>query len=63
MQLPLRGMAEIHCIVNPASRDYTCGKRWPSIEKKIQALGLTVNTHMTERVGHASQIAWDLQKH
>ena len=29
-------MAEIHCIVNPASRDYTCGKRWPDIEEKIQ---------------------------
>lgn len=54
-------MAEIHCIVNPASRDYTCGKRWPSIEKKITLLGLTVNTHMTKRVGHASQIAWDLR--
>ena len=55
-------MADIHCIVNPASRDHTCGKRWPGIEKKIQDKGFTVITHMTKEVGHASQIAWDLRQ-
>lgn len=55
-------METIHCIVNPASRDHTCGKRWPEIAKKIEAKGASVITHFTEKVGHASHIAWDLRK-
>lgn len=52
----------LHCIVNPASRDHTCGKRWPSTSKKLESKGFEVVTHMTERVGHAAEIAWELRK-
>lgn len=55
-------MGVIHCIVNPASRDYTCGKKWPSVSGKLESKGFDVVTHMTERVGHASEIAWELRK-
>ena len=54
-------MGTIHCIVNPASRDHTCGKRWPSVVAKLESRGFEVFTHKTERVGHASEIAWDLR--
>ena len=54
-------MGALHCIVNPASRDHTCGKRWPSVVAKLESKGYEVNTHMTQRVGHASEIAWDLR--
>lgn len=54
-------METIHCIVNPASRDYTCEKRWPDLAKKIENKGCKVITHFTESVGHASQLAWDLR--
>ena len=55
-------MGVIHCIVNPASRDHTCGKKWPSVSGKLESKGFEVVTHMTERVGHASEIAWELRK-
>ncbi len=55
-------MGVIHCIVNPASRDHTCGKKWPSVSGKLESKGFEVVTHMTERVGHASEIAWKLRK-
>ena len=55
-------MGGIHCIVNPASRDHTCGKRWPSVLSKLEGRGLEVTTHMTEYTGHASEIAWNLRK-
>ena len=54
-------MGPLHCIVNPASRDHTCGKKWPSVVAKLESRGFEVNTYVTERVGHASQIAWDLR--
>ena len=54
-------MGALHCIVNPASRDHTCGKRWPSVVAKLESKGIEVTTHMTQRVGHASEIAWDLR--
>ena len=54
-------MGALHCIVNPASRDHTCGKRWPSVVAKLESRGFEVTTHMTQRVGHASEIAWDLR--
>ena len=57
-----RTMGVLHCIVNPASRDHTCGKRWPSTSKKLESKGFEVVTHMTERVGHAAEIAWELRK-
>ena len=55
-------MGALHCIVNPASRDYTCGKRWPSIAAKLESKGLEVVTHMTSSVGNASEIAWQLRQ-
>lgn len=55
-------MGALHCIVNPASRDYTCGKRWPSISAKLESKGLEVVTHMTSSVGNASEIAWQLRQ-
>ena len=55
-------MSKFFCIVNPASRDHTCGKKWPSIAAKLQSKGIDVVTHLTERVGHASEIAWELRK-
>ena len=54
-------MGTIHCIVNPASRDHTCGKKWPAISSKLESRGFEVITHFTERVGHASEIAWELR--
>jgi NAD kinase len=54
-------MGPLHCIVNPASRDHTCGKRWPKIITKLESRGFTVNTYPTERVGHAGEIAWKLR--
>lgn len=54
-------MGVLHCIVNPASRDHTCGKKWPNVAAKLEQNGFDVITHMTERVGHASEIAWELR--
>ena len=59
---PARYMERIHCIVNPASRDHTCGKRWPELAQKIEARGCKVVAHFTEKVGHASHIAWQLRQ-
>ncbi|MDP6869846.1 MAG: diacylglycerol kinase family protein [Candidatus Poseidoniaceae archaeon] len=55
-------MAEMHFIVNPASRDNSCGKKWPQVISKIEANGIKPITHMTEYIGHASEIAWQLRK-
>lgn len=55
-------MGTLHCIVNPASRDHTCGKRWPSVIRKLESHGFKVESHMTKKVGHASEIAWNLRK-
>ena len=56
-----RGMGTLHCIVNPASRDHTCGKKWPSVVVKLESRGFDVTTHLTKKVGHASEIAWKLR--
>ena len=50
-------MPLVHCIVNPASRDFTCGKNWPSIEQKMKDAGLEVKAYITERVGHGAEIS------
>ena len=55
-------MGALHCIVNPASRDQTCGKKWPAISAKLESKGFEVVTHMTNSVGHASEIAWELRQ-
>ena len=54
-------MGPIHCIVNPASRDHTCGKKWPVIKEKLESKGFEVNTLHTKHVGHAGELAWDLR--
>ncbi len=54
-------MGPLHCIVNPASRDHTCGKKWPKVVTKLEARGFEVTTHMTTGVGHAGEIAWKLR--
>jgi len=55
-------MGPLHCIVNPASRDHTCGKRWPAVSAKLESKGFEVISHLTAKVGHASEIAWKLRK-
>ena len=55
-------MVEIHCIVNPASRDGNCGKQWPQISEQLAEVGFKVHTHLTKQVGHAGHIAWDLRQ-
>ena len=59
---PAIDMGPLHCIVNPASRDRTCGRKWPKTIEKLQARGFVVETYMTEKVGHASEIAWKLRQ-
>jgi diacylglycerol kinase (ATP) len=54
-------MGPLHCIVNPASRDHTCGKRWPNIVAKLESRGFEINSYITEGVGHASELAWKLR--
>ena len=54
-------MGPLHCIVNPASRDHTCGKLWPNIAAKLESRGFEVNTYMTNGVGHAGELAWKLR--
>ena len=54
-------MPRIACVVNPASRDGKSGKIWPSIEKKLVEAGFDVETHLTEYVGHASEISHTLR--
>ena len=58
---PTLCMGLLHCIVNPASRDHTCGKRWPKIVSKLESRGFDVTSYITERVGHAGEIAWKLR--
>jgi len=55
-------MGLVHCIVNPASRDFRCGKMWPKLQSKITAAGNEVQTYMTERVGHGGQIAYEIRQ-
>ena len=54
-------MAEMHCIINPMSRDGNSGKLWPKILPRLEE-NWKVTAHMTESVGHATEIAWKLRK-
>jgi diacylglycerol kinase family enzyme len=58
---PTRFMGTLHCIVNPASRDHTCGKRWPKTVIKLESKGFEVKSYITDSVGHAGEIAWKLR--
>jgi len=55
-------MGLVHCIVNPASRDFLCGKMWPKLLTKIIASGYQVETYMTERVGHGGHLAYEIRQ-
>ena len=55
-------MPLVHCIVNPASRDFTCGKNWPSIEEKMKDAGLEVKAYITERVGHGAELSNEIRR-
>ncbi len=44
-------------LVNPASANGTTGKRWPELERRAAALGLTGATRMSERPGHLTELA------
>ena len=55
-------MGSMHCIINPVGRDGSTGKRWPTILSKLESKGWEVTAHMTERVGHATEIAWRLRQ-
>ncbi len=48
-------------IVNPAGRDGTVARRWPSIEEQVRAAGIEPEVIITERVGHATEIAAGLR--
>ena len=50
-------MVKAHFIINPASRDFRCGKAWPGIKKRLTERGFDVVEHMTERIGHGAELA------
>ncbi len=51
----------IACIVNPAGRDGESLKLWESAKPKLEEAGLQTEVYLTERVGHASEIAFSLK--
>jgi diacylglycerol kinase family enzyme len=51
----------IACIVNPAGRDGESLKLWESAKPKLEEAGFQTEVHLTERVGHASEIAFSLK--
>lgn len=62
MLWPAVSMGLVHCIVNPASRDFQCGKMWPKIKAKLVAAGNEVETYMTQGVGHGGIIANEIKQ-
>ena len=50
-------MVKAHFIINPASRDFRCGKAWPDIKKRLIEKGFAVVEHMTECIGHGAELA------
>jgi diacylglycerol kinase (ATP) len=44
-------------LVNPASANGSTGKRWPELERRAAALGLTGRTLTSERPGHLTELA------
>ena len=51
----------IACIVNPAGRDGHALKRWKAVEPALSEAGFECETHFTDRVGHAPEIAFSLR--
>ena len=50
----------ISCIINPAARDGQSIKIWEIVKDKLEDKGLSTELYITERVGHASEIAYSL---
>ena len=44
-------------LVNPASGNGSTGRRWPELERRAAALGLTGRTLLSERPGHLAELA------
>ena len=55
-------MTRVACIVNPNARDGKLGKNFRKIEEELAASGLDHDVFMTERTGHAIEIASDLRE-
>ena len=61
---------KIFCIVNPASGDFSCGKKWPAVERQLRAAvhrhhrcGMYYNNcYYTQRTGHAAQLAHGIRQ-
>ena len=54
-------MVKAHFIINPASRDFRCGKAWPGIKKRLTEKGFDVIEHMTERIGHGAELTHQIR--
>ena len=52
----------VACIVNPNARDGKLGKKLHKIEDAFEASGIDYDLFMTERTGHAIEIATDLRE-
>ena len=50
----------ISCIINPAARDGKSLKIWETAKNKFENKGLKTELYVTEKVGHASEIAYSL---
>ena len=51
----------ISCIINPAARDGQSIKIWEMVKDKLEKEGLSTELYITEKVGHASEIAYSLK--
>ncbi len=51
----------ISCIINPAARDGQSIKIWEMVKDKLESEGLSTELYITEKVGHASEIAYSLK--
>ena len=49
--------ARVLFLVNPASGNGSTGKRWPELERRAAALGLSGETVVSERPGHLAEVA------
>jgi diacylglycerol kinase (ATP) len=52
--------SEVVFLVNPASANGATGKRWPKLRERAAALGLAGDELLSERPGHLTELARDL---
>ena len=50
-------MGRLRCIVNPAGRDGSTGKRWPDLRQRLTDAGWVVEERLTTGPGHAAELA------